>query len=192
MGAKAKGTGSDLASLYSQAVIAVVDPGPVDVASGYPGCEIIHNQPVQQAYLAWVAAKAGMLGGEVPSIFALHENYPNPFNPETKISFDLPAAAEVEAIIYNVLGQKVKTMVQEYKGPGTYSLTWNGKTIQIWRWRLESDPFRLTAGEFSRTQKMLPEIASSSNPRKRRRFRIFAVFRHDSTVSRNLHQKRGR
>ena len=56
----------------------------------------------------------------------LGENYPNPFNPSTTISFSLQEREHVEITVYNVLGQRVKTLCSEVKEPGRYSLTWDG------------------------------------------------------------------
>ena len=61
-----------------------------------------------------------------PDEFALNQNYPNPFNPSTQISFDVPAGSEQVMInIYNILGQNVKTLVNEVLSPGTYTMEWD-------------------------------------------------------------------
>lgn len=54
-------------------------------------------------------------------------NYPNPFNPETKISFSIPENSNIELIIYNIKGQKVKTLAKIYFDKGNHSVIWNGK-----------------------------------------------------------------
>jgi flagellar hook assembly protein FlgD len=54
-------------------------------------------------------------------------NYPNPFNPETTISFDLAEPGKVKLAIYNIKGQKVKTLMDCTTAPGTYECNWNGK-----------------------------------------------------------------
>ena len=54
-------------------------------------------------------------------------NYPNPFNPETRIVFNLPEEGNVKLIIYNIKGQKVKTMLDCYMSPGRSEMIWNGK-----------------------------------------------------------------
>jgi hypothetical protein len=65
-------------------------------------------------------------GSNVPMSFGLHQNYPNPFNPSTIIQYDLPAPSKVRLEIFNVLGQQVKTLVDDYKEAGYQSVTWNG------------------------------------------------------------------
>lgn len=64
--------------------------------------------------------------GSLPVNFALHPNYPNPFNPETWISYDVPEPTSVRLVIYNRLGQKVRTLVDETKPAGRYQVRWNG------------------------------------------------------------------
>ena len=64
----------------------------------------------------------------VPSlIFGLGANYPNPFNPETHIAYTLSTAGPVELAIYNILGQRVRTLVQEIQVAGSYRVMWNGR-----------------------------------------------------------------
>jgi hypothetical protein len=60
-----------------------------------------------------------------PAEFRLSPNYPNPFNPDTKIEYDVPRQARVSIRVYNSLGQEVTTLVDEDKAPGTYSTVWN-------------------------------------------------------------------
>ena len=61
-----------------------------------------------------------------PDNFELQQNYPNPFNPVTNIQFELPEAAHVELVIYNVLGQKVKELVNKEFQAGYHNLIWHG------------------------------------------------------------------
>ncbi len=61
---------------------------------------------------------------EQPTTFALYGNYPNPFNPTTNITFDVPAAQHVKVSIYNVNGSLVETLVDEHKSPGRYTINW--------------------------------------------------------------------
>ncbi len=59
--------------------------------------------------------------------FKLFQNFPNPFNPSTDISFSTAKAGEIELDIYNILGQKVRNLLTGYKPAGNYTLTWNGR-----------------------------------------------------------------
>ena len=56
----------------------------------------------------------------------LSQNYPNPFNPSTVIEYSVPIGTNVSIDIFNVLGQKVKTLTNETKAPGTYRVEWDG------------------------------------------------------------------
>ena len=64
---------------------------------------------------------------EEPASFAITGNYPNPFNPSTTIEFSLSEAGFANLIVYNVMGQKVRELVSEYKTSGIHSVVWNGR-----------------------------------------------------------------
>ncbi|GAB4328092.1 MAG: hypothetical protein Kow0037_02170 [Calditrichia bacterium] len=64
------------------------------------------------------------------SDFVLNQNYPNPFNPETNITFRVKKSGQYTLNIYNVLGQKIRTLLQETLSAGTYQLRWDGKNDQ--------------------------------------------------------------
>lgn len=63
----------------------------------------------------------------IPITFALHENYPNPFNPSTQIRFDLPETGQVSLVVFDVLGQKVIELEKGYFDAGYHATIWNGK-----------------------------------------------------------------
>jgi len=62
-----------------------------------------------------------------PKSFTLHQNFPNPFNPNTTIEYELAKPSQVELTIFNNLGQKVKTLIQKQQSAGSHKLTWDGK-----------------------------------------------------------------
>jgi len=85
-----------------------------------------------------------------PDVFLLYQNFPNPFNPNTVISYQLPEGSNVNLKIFNSLGEEIETLVNEEKPAGTYEVTWNAT----------SQPsgiyfYKLRAGEFIQTKKMI-------------------------------------
>jgi len=91
----------------------------------------------------------------IPEIFSLNQNYPNPFNPTTTIQYDIPKATHVRIDIYNVLGQKIRTLVNENRVAGSYKVVWNGRNDSG-----QSAPsgvyfYVLSTPEFKQTRKML-------------------------------------
>ena len=82
-------------------------------------------------------------------------NYPNPFNPETKIVFNLPEECNVKLEIYNIKGQKVKTLLDCYMSPGRSEMIWNGKDGNG---KLVSSGiyfYKLKAGDYREVKKMV-------------------------------------
>ncbi len=86
----------------------------------------------------------------MPREFALHQNYPNPFNPTTTIRFELPRAAEVYLVIYDILGREVTRLKQEQLGAGYHQVLWNGRDLASGLYFT-----RLVTPEYSKTMKML-------------------------------------
>jgi hypothetical protein len=72
-----------------------------------------------------LAKKAG-LEKPIPDTFTVSENYPNPFNPMTRVDFSLPDASRVEAVVYNALGQKVRSLLDVSFDAGWHSVIWDG------------------------------------------------------------------
>ncbi|MBC8415875.1 MAG: T9SS type A sorting domain-containing protein, partial [Candidatus Cloacimonetes bacterium] len=62
----------------------------------------------------------------IPACVTLHRNYPNPFNPTTTISFSIPEESKVDLSVYNIKGQKVKSLVKESFESGNHSVIWDG------------------------------------------------------------------
>jgi hypothetical protein len=65
-------------------------------------------------------------GNVIPQKFELQQNYPNPFNPSTTVKFAIEKTAFADVAVYNVIGQKVKTLAAEVLNPGFYTAMWNG------------------------------------------------------------------
>jgi hypothetical protein len=92
----------------------------------------------------------GRIEPELPREFSLSQNYPNPFNPTTEINFALPSACDVSLEIYNITGQRVTTLVDSYLEAGQHSVLWDASSNASGVYF-----YRLTAGEFTETKKMM-------------------------------------
>jgi len=94
--------------------------------------EILFNDGEDNGPLANTATIYGLQGSnaqeecKIENVKCKISNYPNPFNPETKINYALLKSGETSLKIFNVKGQLVKTLVNEYKYPGEYSIIWDG------------------------------------------------------------------
>ena len=109
----------------------------------------IDNLKIQEA------ATSVEITDNVPKFFSLAQNYPNPFNPDTEIQYTLPSSAKITLNIFNITGQKVRTLVAGTKQEkGSYTITWNAKNDH--NFDLPSGIYivRLQADQFVQTQKM--------------------------------------
>jgi hypothetical protein len=91
----------------------------------------------------------------LPDKFALHQNYPNPFNPITTLRYDLPENGHVNIIIYDMLGRRVKSLVNQTQDAGFKSVLWNatndyGKPVSAGIYL-----YQIHTGEFVQTKKMV-------------------------------------
>lgn len=86
----------------------------------------------------------------LPSRYVLHQNHPNPFNPVTTISFELPVSSDVRLDIYNVMGRKVSSPINQRLGAGRHMVIWEAGQYASGVYL-----YRLTAGKFVQTRKMV-------------------------------------
>jgi hypothetical protein len=94
-------------------------------------------------------------GLSVPNDFELHQNYPNPFNNETVIRFNLRRPAKVSLSIYNILGQKVRTLVEGRMSAGSQTVSWDGKDDKGNDLSSGIYFYQLKAGEVSETKRLV-------------------------------------
>ncbi len=87
--------------------------------------------------------------------FHLAQNYPNPFNPSTMIQYELPHASQVRLAIYNLLGERVRTMVDAKESAGVKQVTWDGRNERGERVSTGVYVYRLEADEFSTAKRLL-------------------------------------
>ena len=91
----------------------------------------------------------------IPADLTLSQNYPNPFNPGTRIEYRLSQAGEVKLVIFNIQGQQVRSLVAGFEPAGFHSVQWNGQDDLGRRVASGLYFYRLQAGGFVKTQKML-------------------------------------
>ena len=91
----------------------------------------------------------------VPKGFTLYQNYPNPFNLETIIRYELPKQAFVTIKIYNILGELIKTLLNEEQFPGTYTIRWNGCDDSGNQMSSGIYIYQIQAGDFVKARKMI-------------------------------------
>ncbi|MCK4404108.1 MAG: T9SS type A sorting domain-containing protein [candidate division Zixibacteria bacterium] len=91
---------------------------------------------------------------QLPKEFDLRQNYPNPFNPTTIIEYALPKVSQVKIRIYNILGQKVRNLVDEPQEPGYKTIHWDGKDDGGNEVSSGVYFYRIEAGDFVKCKKM--------------------------------------
>ncbi len=110
-----------------------------------------------QTYFGWAVEKwvsttpvsVARLTDNLPESFSLQQNYPNPFNPSTTIAFELKTSENVTLNIYNILGQKIATVLNERLNPGSYKATFDATKFPTGIYF-----YTLKAGSFKETRKM--------------------------------------
>jgi hypothetical protein len=90
----------------------------------------------------------------VPTTYTLEQNFPNPFNPTTTVSYSVPKSGQVTVMVFDLLGNHVKTIVDEVQKPGSYKVVWNATNAQGALVPTGNYILKLVAGDFSQTRKM--------------------------------------
>jgi hypothetical protein len=91
---------------------------------------------------------------QTPASFALEQNFPNPFNPTTTVSYSVPKSGQVNVMVYDLLGNLVKTLVNEVQQPGAYKVQWDATNDQGQVVPTGNYILKMVAGNFSQTRKM--------------------------------------
>jgi hypothetical protein len=161
-------TGLNLVSQFDTGqtkILVIADPGAeipdvpfmsVEGALGFARGEMSTCEG--QAVIARYDDITDVPGGQdenLPGQYALTGNYPNPFNPSTTIQYSLPEQAEVRIVIYNVMGQRVKTLVEGVQGAGEWEAYWDGRDESGNQTASGIYFYRMTASDFVETKKMI-------------------------------------
>jgi hypothetical protein len=90
----------------------------------------------------------------LPTVYALSQNFPNPFNPTTTIEYSIPQAGNVDLVIYNLAGQKVRTLINEHQAASYNKVVWDGKNDMGESVGAGMYFYKLVSGNFNKIQKM--------------------------------------
>ena len=112
------------------------------------------NAPISRStlvYYKWPLVITDVrVGAELPVAYRLEQNFPNPFNPSTKISYTVPSGTNVSLKVYNALGQEVATLVNDYRSVGNYEAEFSAANLASGVYY-----YTLKAGSFTATKKMV-------------------------------------
>ena len=97
----------------------------------------------------------GIENVSLPKEFALHNNYPNPFNPTTTIAYDLPQDGTVRLIIYDVMGREVTRLVNGFTPAGYHNVRWDARNALGEQVSAGVYFYHLQSGAYVKTQKMV-------------------------------------
>lgn len=117
--------------------------------------KIVHDIPDSDTLNVCVFASAVPVSkisnqDQIPKVFSLSQNYPNPFNPVTTIEFSIPKVEFVSLKVYDILGKRIATLVDDYMKAGIYQIAWDASDFAsgIYYYKIE-------AGEFTSTRKLI-------------------------------------
>jgi hypothetical protein len=143
-------TAGDLMSVLSGGPFRLMPGDSIEVALALvAGATVdeVYNRAVRAREIYLMPTVVDYPQANLPDGFRLHQNYPNPFNPTTTIAFELPVAGDVQMMVFNVLGQKVRTLYSGWLSAGTHSVDWDGRSeggeaaSGVYFYRLVADGF---------------------------------------------------
>ncbi len=108
------------------------------------------NRPLNKIKPKYLIRKGNTFNDNLPTSYKLSQNYPNPFNPATKINFALPKQGFVTLKIYDITGREIKTLVNEVKQAGYYTVDFNGSSLASGVYF-----YMIKSGDFVMTKKMV-------------------------------------
>jgi len=135
-------------SIDDESYYTVVDSIGIARNWGFGWDDMLIGALINGVLYGWLAEANGF-GGENPAQYALYQNFPNPFNPTTRIDYQLPAQSYVTLKVYDLLGQEVATVINAVQEPGHHSVQFNASDLSSGVYF-----YHLKTGEFSSTRKM--------------------------------------
>jgi hypothetical protein len=117
--------------------------------------DLIHKVTALVKTLHDPMVNKGVHSAPIPTSYCLYQNFPNPFNPNTEIRFDLPENVRVELKIFNVLGQEVARLVDDVRPAGAYRILWDSKSATGTPVASGMYVYQIKAGKFTDAKKMM-------------------------------------
>ena len=153
------GTGLGYHALAAETAAQKYDTSVISGGTAYDGL-LVSNQSSEEDTVGWFWVAYDTFKGSIgisdvavdddaPAAFAVEQNSPNPFNPTTTISFTNTEASNVSIDVFNVAGQKVDTIANEFMSAGSHSVTWDASAFSAGVYF-----YTVKTGEFSKTMKM--------------------------------------
>lgn len=140
-------------------IILTVDASSLDAGNYDADIHIMSNDPDEGSYIVPVSLSVTSMGsideGVFPTEFALHQNFPNPFNPLTSIRYDLPENEYVTVTIYDMLGRQVRQLVDSFQEAGFKSIVWDATNDYGSPAAAGVYLYKIQAGDFMQTRKMV-------------------------------------
>jgi hypothetical protein len=124
--------------------------GKIILTSGAGAAGRINIRPTSSMPPAPPSTEAEIAKNALPKEFGLEQNFPNPYNPTTMIHYELPKTSFVRLTVFNILGQEVRTLVNQTEQAGYKSVSFDGSTLASGMYF-----YKLTAGGFSDVKKMV-------------------------------------
>ena len=116
---------------------------------------INESDPVEDVVVTFTNSALGIDANTIPTVYALHQNYPNPFNPTTHVKYALPETGNVQIMIYDLMGRKVRTLINSEQNAGFKTLQWNATNDRNELVSAGLYLYTIQAGEFRQTKKMV-------------------------------------
>ena len=116
---------------------------------------INESDPIEDVVVTFTNSALGIDENTIPTVYALHQNYPNPFNPTTQVNYDLPERGSVQIMIYDLMGRKVKTLINNEQNAGFKNIQWNATNNSGQPVSAGMYIYTIQAGEFRQTRKMV-------------------------------------
>jgi photosystem II stability/assembly factor-like uncharacterized protein len=112
---------------------------------------------VRWSFITDFVVGINLTGNEIPKVYELYVNYPNPFNPVTSIKFDLPSDSKVKITVFNILGSEVTSLVNGKLSAGKYSVDWDASNYSsgVYFYRIEAFATGNSVNEFVKIRKMV-------------------------------------